>query len=231
MKTFLFFFYLALLSTILCQKEDLAPIEQIEATLSPEDRIFQAEESQFDQQDKITSDTLVYHDDEFDVKPKYNNYEEDAFLSEWEKQMADYEPEFIYQIPIESLGVLEFYQEIKVESDSIKGAFLVPDLKDGEFYFQIQNEKSEKLFESTKKGQIFQLEGKKNQLLRIIFTNKTEEDLIITFTMNTHYNTLVKKHEVTEVDEKMNELVTLINRLNLEMKIKRNTQDERSRSS
>lgn len=66
---------------------------------------------------------------------------------------------------------------------------------------------------------------------KIIFHNSyVNSNIKVTFTMNTGQNPMLKKHDLTFVEEKLQNLFQFVKKFQLEFKVTRNNQVERSKS-
>jgi hypothetical protein len=152
------------------------------------------------------------------------------FNQEWEEKMSDYEPDYVYMIPL-AYKSREVYYENITNPGRIRGALLTDEEKKDMIDFQILSPKGIQLYANTTNECLFDLNVTEVGIYQIIFSNKYVNYVIkVTFTMNSGQNAILKKDDLSFADKKLDNLINFIKRFNLEFKLNRNIHQERYKS-
>jgi len=156
------------------------------------------------------------------------------FSNKWEREMSDYEPDFVYMIPLDYKGSDVFYQNITNTPDNFKlrGAILVDEDKKESIDFRIESPSGMIVYKITTAQCIFNFEIKEKGVYKFYFDNKYENSEIrVTFTLNSGNNSVVKKTDLDFSQQKASSLLEFIEKLKTERKLKKNTEYVRSLSN
>jgi hypothetical protein len=163
-------------------------------------------------------------------EPGYFNKE--SFSEEWEKKMSDYEPDFVYMIPIEYKSSETFYQKFNKNPFKLRGAILVDEDKDEKLEFKIESPSGQILYFGVTGQLIFQYELKETGVYKFHFDNRyVNSELRVTFTLNSGNNDIIKKADLDFSHQKANELLTVISNMKNERKIRQGQIHNRSLSN
>jgi hypothetical protein len=151
-----------------------------------------------------------------------------TFSLEWEQRMSDYEPDYVYMIPISYKTKEIFYENITTVPVRIRGAFLTDEETKDRINFEIVGPNNEILYHNTTNECIFEFVAQTPGKYMIVFNNKyMNNDIKVTFTMNSGQNPILKKEDLSFTDQKLENLQNFIKRFNLEFKMNRNIHQER----
>ena len=156
------------------------------------------------------------------------------FSSQWEIEMSDYEPDFVYMIPLDYKSSDVFYQNITyiTQDFKLRGAILVDEEKKESIDFRIESPSGIIVYKKTTAQCIFNFVLKEKGVYKFYFDNKYENSEIrITFTINSGNNNVVKKSDLDFSQQKANSLLEFIEKLKTERKMKKNTEYVRSLSN
>lgn len=156
------------------------------------------------------------------------------FSNQWEREMSDYEPDFVYMIPLDYKSSDVFYQNITniPENFKLRGAILVDEDKKESIDFRIESPSGMIVYKNTTAQCIFNIELKEKGVYKFYFDNKYENSEIrVTFTLNSGNNNVVKKTDLDFSQQKANSLLEFIEKLKTERKLKKNSEYVRSISN
>lgn len=155
------------------------------------------------------------------------------FSSQWEREMSDYEPDFVYMIPLDYKSSDVFYQNItNIQNFKLRGAILVDEDKKESIDFRIESPSGIIVYKNTTAQCIFNIELKEKGVYKFYFDNKYENSEIrITFTLNSGNNNVVKKTDLDFSQQKANSLLEFIEKIKTERKLKKNSEYVRSLSN
>jgi len=150
------------------------------------------------------------------------------FSAEWERLMSDYEPDYVYMIPL-SYKTKEFYYEnITHVPARIRGAFLTDEEKKDKIDFEVIGPTGELKYHNTTNECIFDFIATDSGKYSIVFNNRyVNSDMKVTFTMNTNQNPILKKADLSFTEEKLDNLLHFMKKFNLEFKFNRQIHRER----
>jgi hypothetical protein len=142
--------------------------------------------------------------------------------------MSDYEPDYVYMIPIAYKAKEVFFEQITNVPARIRGAFLTDDEKKDKIDFAILDDRDVMLYQASANEQIFDFKVDRAGKLKIVFHNKyLNGDIKVTFTMNTDQNPILKKESLSFTESKLDSLVDFIKKFNLEFRFNRNANREK----
>lgn len=146
--------------------------------------------------------------------------------------MSDYEPDYVYMIPLPYKTQEVFYENITHAPAVIKGAFLTDDEKKDKIDMIVYGPNEQLIYHNSSNECIFEFTVPFPCRIRIVFTNRyINSDAKLTFTMNTGQNPILKKDDLSSTDQKLDSLVSFLKRFNLEFKLNRNIHQERYKSN
>lgn len=180
------------------------------------------------------NETEYVAEDSFDEKSNIkifiykNTATTSSFATEWEQEMSNYDPDYVYMIPLNFKTKHTYFEDITTIPARIRGAFIVNEEKKDNIDFEIIGPRSNVVYRNTTNECIFDLEVNDIGRYTILFNNRyLNEEVQITFTMNTGQNPILKKDDLSFTDKKLDSLFTFIKRFNLESKLNRNLHRER----
>jgi len=142
--------------------------------------------------------------------------------------MSDYEPDYVYMIPLGYKTKEYYYENITHVPARIRGAFLTDEEKKDQIEFEIVGPNNDvKYFNNTNEC-IFDFNVTDIGKYTIVFNNRyVNSDVKVTFTMNTGQNPILKKADLSFADQKLDNLISFIQKFKLEFKFNRNIHVER----
>jgi len=145
--------------------------------------------------------------------------------------MSDYDPDFVYMIPLDYKSSDVFYQNITNAPFKLRGAILVDEEKKESIDFTIESPSGQIIYKKNSPHCIFNLELHEKGVYKFYFDNKYENSEIrVTFTLNSGNNNVLKKTDLDFSHQKANLLLEFIEKLRTERKLKKNTEYNRSLS-
>ena len=145
--------------------------------------------------------------------------------------MSDYEPDYVYMIPVAYKRREIFYETFTKAPSHVRGAFLLDEDKNEEIEFSILSPTNQIMCHNTTSQSIFEFEAKETGTYQIVFDNRyTNSDVKVTFTMNTGQNPILKKEDLNVTEEKQKSLLDFMSRYSLQFKMRHNVHAERYKS-
>jgi len=165
----------------------------------------------------------------------HNEYHDELVTSQfsldWETKMAGYEPDYVYMIPVFYKRREVFLEHIDKVYSTIKGAFLLDESSKDTIDFSIISPNGEKIIQTVASHYIFEFFVKEVGTYQIVFDNRySNTELKITFTMNTGKNPILKKEDLSVVEQKVGSLVDFMKQYKTNFKMRSNVHTERYRS-
>jgi hypothetical protein len=145
--------------------------------------------------------------------------------------MGDYDPDFVFMIPIEYKRKEIFYEHIKVPG-RIRGALLIDEEKKNVVDFQIFSPSGKLIYQNTTFQCIFDFEVYEIGDYQIIFDNRyVNTEIRVTFTLNGGQEKILKKEDLSFVDQKIEGLLGFLDKWTKDNKVlKSSTGYERKKS-
>ncbi len=151
-----------------------------------------------------------------------------SFLQEWADSMKDYEPEYVYLIPVAYKRKEVFFEEIIQVPARLRGAILTDSKKKDDIYFSITSNNDTLLYEVTGNNDIFDFIIDTPGRIKINFSNKyASKDMKVLFTLNTGQNPILSKENLNFTDSKLNNLIDFMKRFGVEFKFSRHSHNEK----
>lgn len=151
-----------------------------------------------------------------------------TFSQEWEQKMHDYEPNYVYMIPIKPRKSENFFEEINKVPVYVKGAFLTDENKKDKIEFIIVNPMNKMVYKNFTNECIFNFEATIPGKYRFKFRNAvSKQELKITFTMNTFQDEIIKKEHLSVTEEKINQIGKFMDSIKLEKDMLKNKLKDR----
>jgi hypothetical protein len=151
-----------------------------------------------------------------------------SFVQEWTERMSDYEPDYVYMIPIAYRAKEVYYEQITTVPARVRGAFLTDDEKKDKIEFSIMDAQDKVIYTATGNEHIFDFKIETAGRYKIVFYNKfLNSDIKVTFTMNADQNPILKKESLSFTETKLDSLVDFIKKFNLEFRFNRNANREK----
>ena len=88
----------------------------------------------------------------------FNKAVTSSFALEWSTKMSDFEPDYVYMIPVAYKRKETFFEEIITVPARIRGAFITDNEKKDKIYFSITSMNDTVLYEATTNENIFDFE-------------------------------------------------------------------------
>lgn len=163
--------------------------------------------------------------------PPHDDLVTSQFSLDWETKMAGYEPDYVYMIPVFYKRREVFLEQIDKVYSRIKGAFLLDESSKEMIDFSIISPSGERVVQSVSNHYIFEFDAKEVGTYQIVFDNRySNSEMKITFTMNTGKNPILKKEDLSVVEQKVGSLVDFMKQYKTNFKMRSNVHTERYRS-
>ena len=161
---------------------------------------------------------------------EFNNIYLD-FTQEWEAKMQDYNYEYLYYIPLNPRDQEIYFEHVRSVPTIFKGAFFLTDETANKIEFIIKDSYDKVIHRAIGHHNIFELNITKADRYSITFRNNiAKEKVVVTFTMNTGQNNMLRPKDLTDTEKKMESLEALIKKFNMEFKLSRDIHTQRYRS-
>jgi hypothetical protein len=142
--------------------------------------------------------------------------------------MSDYEPDYVYLIPVSYKKREVFYETITKVPIRLRGAFLMNEDKNDKIEVQIMTPSNKLFYFNVTSQDIFDLNATEAGTYTISFDNRyTNTDIRVTFTMNTGHNTLLRKEDLNITEAKASEILDFMSKYSLLIKMRENAQSSR----
>lgn len=146
--------------------------------------------------------------------------------------MSDYEPDYVYMIPLKYKSRETYYETIETVPVNIRGAFMTDEEKADTIDFQIIDPSNNIIYQNSTNVCIFNLQIVQPGRYQIVFNNRyVNTDLKVTFTMKNGQNSILKKEDLSISNQKLDNLLNFIQRFDLEFKFNRNIHNDRYKSN
>lgn len=154
-----------------------------------------------------------------------------TFSLEWESRMSDYEPDYVYMIPVGYKSREVFFEDIVKTPVLVRGAFITDqDIKD-RIDFRITGPNDYTIYHNATNECIFEFNVINPGRYMLAFTNTfVNSEIKVTFTMSTGQNAILKKEDLTFSDTKLEGLYSFVKRVGVEAKMNRNSHLEKFKS-
>ncbi len=145
--------------------------------------------------------------------------------------MSDYEPYFVYMIPVAYKKKEVFFENIEKTPARIRGAYLIDEQSEEEIEFTIYGPDNGIIVHWTGTHHIFDFNVTQTGSYKIILNNKyTNSDVRVTFTMNTAQNEILKKGDLSKTSELQEDLYKQFKSVSLSMKMSHEKHSNRFKS-
>jgi hypothetical protein len=166
-------------------------------------------------QDEI--DEPIHHDEHESIEDNDNEEEVNTFSEEWERSMSDYEPAYVYMIPIKPKKTEKFYEEITKVPSKVRGAFLSDENQKDKIEFTILGPGQKIMYKNFTNECIFDFEVTKPGPYLIKFRNPvSKQEVKVTFTMNSYQDQILVKEHMNFTEEKIVSLSKFMDSIKLE---------------
>jgi hypothetical protein len=146
--------------------------------------------------------------------------------------MSDYEPDYVFMIPLRYKNKQTFYETIETVPVKIRGAYMTDEDKENHIDFKIVDPDGQVIHQVSSNVSIFELELTKRGRYKIIMNNKyVNSEINVTFTMRNSQNSIIKKEHLDNSNKKLDNLMDFMNKFDLEFKFNRNIHDNRYKSN
>ena len=187
----------------------------------------------------IANISIIYNQEQEqpDVAYKNVNEEQEAsnimqeFANEWESKLAEYNMEYIYEIPLNKREQETYYENVTTVPTVFKGAFYIADETTDKIEFYVKDSHDQVLHKATGHYNIFEIPINKADKYSITFRNNlAKKKVVITFTMNSGQNNIINSKDLTNTEKKMDDLEAVIKKFNMEFKLSRDIHMKRYQS-
>jgi hypothetical protein len=145
--------------------------------------------------------------------------------------MSDYEPDYVYMIPLAYKTIENYYENITTVPAQIRGAFITDDETRDKIDFQIYSPSGKLVYSNSTNECIFNFPVNEIGRYRIDLNNRyLNREIKVTFTMNAHQNLMLKEKDLSFTDLKLESLISFLKRFNLEFRVNKNIHTERYKS-
>lgn len=146
--------------------------------------------------------------------------------------MSDYEPDYVYMIPLAYKTMENYYENITVVPAKIRGAFITDEETKEKIDFQVFSPTGKLLYSNTTNECIFNFDITEVGRYKITLNNRyVNSEIKVTFTMNAHQNIILKEKDLTFTDLKLDTLISFLKKFNLEFRVNRNIHADRYKSN
>ncbi len=144
--------------------------------------------------------------------------------------MSDYEPDYVYMIPLNYKTKEYYYENITNVPARLRGAFLTDEEKKDRVEFEIIGPNNDIKYYNVTNECIFDFNVTEIGRYTIVFNNKfINTDIKVTFTMNTGQNPMLKKDDLSISDQRLDGIMKFIDNYKTEFKFSRKIHYERYR--
>lgn len=158
--------------------------------------------------------------EEINEEENENRQVEVNFYTEWSNKMSDYQPDYVYIVPIKKLTIQKYYENIVKVPVLVRGAFLThfDNKLKAPIEVIINDPNNNQVFVNRTIASIISFEAKIPGEYTIQFKNfdKKEESITVTFTLNTYQKELLKKENLSFTEEKLNSLLKFVTSMGTE---------------
>lgn len=191
---------IAFLSAGFCLNDTAETIEEIKE--SPTQNVESTEQSQ--PNNYQNHETINY------------DYSQKIFSAEWAEKMKNFEPMYVYMIPIKKKGTEAFYETITKVPVNVRGAFLTEASKKDKIEFLILSPDNKLLYKNITSQCIFNFEANQPGDYIIKFRNsQADEEINVTFTLNTYQTEVLSSAHLSISEQKIDTLTHFINQINV----------------
>lgn len=139
-----------------------------------------------------------------------------TFSAEWSQRMRDYEPMYVYMIPVKKKGAESFYETINKVPARVRGAYLTETNKKDKIEFIILSPDNKLIYKNFTNECIFEFEATQPGDYSIKFRNPVGEgEINVTFTLNTYQNEILNSEHLSFSEKKIDGLAHFINQINV----------------
>lgn len=128
------------------------------------------------------------------------------FSYQWSSKMSDYEPKYVYMIPVERRMTEVFYESILKVPVKVRGAFLISSEsgKKKPVEVLIKGPNKQNIYRNTTIASIFDFEATEAGDYTILLRNRiSKEPITVTFTMNTYQDEILTSEHLSYSEEKL----------------------------
>lgn len=131
------------------------------------------------------------------------------FSYEWSSKMSDYEPKYVYMIPVDRRMSEVFYESILKVPVKVRGAYLISSESGSKKPIEIfiKGPSKQSIYKNATIAGIFEFEATEAGDYYIILRNRiSKEPITVTFTMNTYQDEILTSEHLSFSEEKLNNL-------------------------
>ena len=145
--------------------------------------------------------------------------------------MSNYEPDYVYMIPVPYKRRETFYETITKIPSRIQGAYLLDEASKETLDFSIISPSGHVILQNTTTHFIFDFNATEPGTYRIVFDNRySNTEMKVTFTMNTGRNPILKAEDLSTVDVSVNNLLEFMKKYGVTFRMRQNVHHERFKS-
>lgn len=153
------------------------------------------------------------------------------FAVEWESRMSDYEPDYVYMIPVGYKSQEVFWEDFVKTPARVRGAFITDQDQKDRIDFRVTGPNNHQVYHNQTNECVFEFYVQHPGRYMITFSNPfVNSEVKVTFTMSTGQNAILKKEDLTFSDLKLESLFSFLRKFDVEYKMSRNSHTERYKS-
>lgn len=179
-------------------------VDQVE-TQEEIDQVTMRQENPYEH---ITTDegVRIEETEELSEEEKLNKQIEVQFYKDWSEKMSDYEPSYVYMVPIEKRNIQIFYENITKSNVLVRGAFLISEETDKQpIEIMIMDPAQNIIYKNNTIAAVFSFDAVHQGEYSIRFRNLSPRDsVVVTFTMNTYQQEFLSSEHLSFTEEKLN---------------------------
>ena len=132
--------------------------------------------------------------------------------------MKDYEPSYVYMIPVEKRNVQIFYENITKSNVLVRGAFLISEETDKQpIEIMIMDPAQNIIYKNNTIAAVFSFDAVHQGEYSIRFRNLSPRDsVIVTFTMNTYQQEFLSSEHLSFTEEKLTGIIKFMTSIRAE---------------
>ncbi len=184
-----------------------------EAQAQPKEEVVQDRVETKEEISQMNNNTEINEKTEAEIQAEEeelrNREAELNFSYEWSSKMSDYEPKYVYMIPVERKMTEMFYETILKVPVKVRGAFLISSEsgKKKPVELLIKGPNKIPLYRNATVAGIFEFEATEAGDYVILLRNRiSKEPITVTFTMNTYQDEILTSEHLSYSEEKLNNL-------------------------
>lgn len=182
-------------------------------------------------QEVVDESAQTHSDENAHVQESIDDEISNNFSAEWERRMGDYDPGYVYMIPVKPRKSETYFEDIEKVPVRIRGAFITDENIKDKIEFVITSPLNKLVYKNYTNECIFEIEITEPGPYKIKFKNsQSKHELKVTFTMNTYQHVILKKDHLNTTEERIDRLASFMNKIKLEESLVSKKKQERKKS-